>query len=98
MCWEEGTLYIEDLFREIGRIMDSRDRFPHSFFEFRYSACFDRESCCLAMTAISDKKMLAFIEELDQIAPLRSTTGSDGHKSVGLFCSPPDKGGRGVGF
>ena len=30
------------------------------------------------MSSISDKKLFAFIQELDQVAPLRSSTRSDG--------------------
>ena len=74
----EGTLDIEYFFREIGDIVSSRDRLPHCLLERRYSLRLDREPCSLTMSTISDKKMLAFIQELDQIAPLRSTTGSDG--------------------
>ena len=74
----EGTLDIEDFFREIGDIVSSRDRLPHCLLESRDSLRLDREPCSLTMSTISDKKMLALIQELDKIAPLRSTTGSDG--------------------
>ena len=74
----EGTLDIEDFFREIRGIVYSGDRFPHCLLELGYSLRLYRESCSLTMSSISDEKVFALIEELDQIAPLRSTTGSDG--------------------
>jgi hypothetical protein len=73
----EGTFYIEDFFREIGDIVSPRDRLPHCLLERRDSLRLDREPCSLTMPTISDKKMLALIQELEQIAPLRSTTRSD---------------------
>ncbi len=74
----EGTLDIEDFFREIGDIVSSRDRLPHCLLESRDSLRLDREPCSLTMSTISDKKMLALIEELDQITPLGSSTRSYG--------------------
>lgn len=74
----EGTLDIEDFFREIGDIVSSRDRLPHCLLERRDSLSLDREPCGLTMPTISDKKLSALIQELDQVTPLRSTTGSDG--------------------
>ena len=71
---EEWTLHIEDFFREIGCIMSSRDRFPHCLLELWYPTRLDRESRSLTMSTISDEKMLAFIQELDQIAPFWGTT------------------------
>ena len=70
----EGTLDIEDLFREIGDIVSSRDRLPHCLLERRDSLRLDRESRCLTMPTISDKKMFALIQELDQVAPFWSST------------------------
>ncbi len=74
--WED-TFDIQDFLWEIARIMYLCYRSIHRFSELRYSLGFDRESCRLTMSTISDKKMFAFIEELYQIAPFWCSTGAD---------------------
>jgi 3-methyladenine DNA glycosylase Tag len=45
--------------------------------EFFETICLDGESCGLSMSTISDKKVLAFIEELYKVAPFWRTTACD---------------------
>ena len=90
--YREDALDIEDFFREICYIVCPRYSSVHGFSELGYSVSFYGESRSLTMPTISDKKMLALIQELDQIAPFRSTTGSDGeffsftHTHSGIYC------------
>jgi len=78
ICRREDTLDRECFLREIGDIMDTCDLSIHLFLKCWDSRCLDGESCSLTMPTISHKKFFALIEELDEIAPLRSSTGSDG--------------------
>lgn len=73
----KNAFHIQDFLREIIDIMDHGNLFPDSLLESFDIIFFDCESSCLTMPTISNKKILAVIEEFNEIAPFWGSTRSD---------------------
>lgn len=66
----ETTFYFEGFLRKIRTIIFLRESCFDILLKILESSCFYSESCCLPMSSISHEILLAFVEELYEIAPL----------------------------